>query len=419
MDHHHLFYHDWDPDYHANQLKGIYRRWTSKDRERIECTEGPAHFLRVQDGRESPDALVLSKPLAEKIRKALCVAHQYWRPPKRVADEEKELFENEARTEAWEEELEHLIEVMKKKVKKTGQATDQERIKLQDLLEERKKCHKNKRIDQYHRRLAEDSVKLGKERWINAWFTVQQELDRLWYPGTESRALAQEPGTEDIEDHTANRGGRLDREVPIMPNVLALSLGPGLILDREDKTTGPGIVEESLIPMTMEGRNDRVGEVVDNLVIDLSPAHGRKGMTVDNTMDNTMTELNPRIHMMVLRVRVRRLHLNLMFRVIRNSRLEITAKPALDWKRPDGYRDEDSQISEPDVMPSAIMADDVEQSFSDVSIDDSVEAMAGQEITRSAPSSRQAQDFKNGLKQLALEYNKRDTPSPKPTEPTE
>ena len=65
------------------------------------------------------------------------------------------------------------------------------------------------------------------------------------------------------------------------------------------------------------------------------------------------------------------------------------------------------------------MADDIGQSFSDVIIDDSVEAIAGQEITRSAPSSRQAQDFKDGLRQLALEYNKRETPSLNPTEPSE
>ncbi|KAI4643101.1 hypothetical protein J4E93_007170 [Alternaria ventricosa] len=332
MEPNHLFYHDWDPEYHANQLKGIYRRWTSKDRERIECTDGSAHFLRVQDRRESPDALVLSRPLAEKIRKALCIAHQYWRTPESVADEDKGRFEAEARTEAWEEELEHLIEVMKKKVKKTGQATDQERYKLQDLLEERKKCHRTKNYYQYYRRLAEDSVKLGKERWINAWYAVQQELDRVsismtliehlagvvQYQDNESGVVAQDPGMEDIDAHTAGRGERLDRKVHIMPNVLGLSLGLGLLLDREDKTTGPGIVEESLIPMTTEGRNDRVGEVVDNLVIDLSPAHGRKGMIVDNTMDNTMTELNPSIHTMVLRVRARRLRLIPMLRVVRN-----------------------------------------------------------------------------------------------------
>ncbi|KAI4924437.1 uncharacterized protein J4E92_007518 [Alternaria infectoria] len=133
------------------------------------------------------------------------------------------------------------------------------------------------------------------------------------FQDNESRALAQDPGTEDIEDHTANRGERLDRKVQIMPNSLALILGLSLVLDREGKTTGPDIAEESLIPMTMEGRNDRVGEVVDNLVIALSPAHGRKGMTVDNTM----TEL-PSIHTMVLRVRVRRFHLIHMLKVTLN-----------------------------------------------------------------------------------------------------
>jgi len=168
-------------------------------------------------------------------------------------------------------------------------------------------------------RCNKDSIACGcvKVRSINMTL-IKNLAEVIQYPGTENHVVAQNPETEDIEDHTANRGGRLDREVLIMPNVLALSLGPGLILDREDKTKGPGIVDESLIPTTMEGRNDRVGEVVDNLVVDLNPAHGRKGMTVDNTMDNTMTELNPRIHMMVLRVRVRRLHLIPMFRVVRN-----------------------------------------------------------------------------------------------------
>jgi len=98
------------------------------------------------------------------------------------------------------------------------------------------------------------------------------------------------------------------------------------------------------------------------------------------------------------------------------ARLEITAKPTLDWKRPGDYRDEGSQISKREVMPSAIVADDVEQSFSDVSIDNSVEALTAQAINPSVPMSQQAQDFKDGLQQLALEYNKRDTPSPKPTE---
>ena len=99
--------------------------------------------------------------------------------------------------------------------------------------------------------------------------------------------------------------------------------------------------------------------------------------------------------------------------------LAITAKPSHDWKRSSGYQDEDCQAAERNITPSAIMADDIVQSASDISIEDSVEAMAGQGITHSTPISRQAQDFKDGLRQLALEYTKRDTPSPKPTEPSE
>ena len=99
--------------------------------------------------------------------------------------------------------------------------------------------------------------------------------------------------------------------------------------------------------------------------------------------------------------------------------LEITAKPSHDWKRSSGYQDEDCQAAERNITPSAIMADDIVQSASDISIEDSVEAMAGQGITHSTPISRQAQDFKDGLRQLALEYTKRDTPSPNPTESSE
>ena len=144
---------------------------------------------------------------------------------------------------------------------------------------------------------------------------IQHLTGVIQYPDTESRVVAQDLGMEDVDTHTTGRGERLDRKVQIMPNVLALalSLGLSLVLDREDKTTGPDIAEESLIPMTTEGRNDRVGEVVDNLVIDLSPAHGRKGMNVDNTMTELLS-----IHMTVLRVHVRRLHLIPMFRVVRN-----------------------------------------------------------------------------------------------------
>jgi hypothetical protein len=94
---------------------------------------------------------MLSEPLVEKIQNALCIAHQYWTIPEKVVVDERVRFEKEAKTRAWEEELEHLIKVKKKKVRRTGGATREERDKLQELLEEWRKCQKNQQHYQYHR----------------------------------------------------------------------------------------------------------------------------------------------------------------------------------------------------------------------------------------------------------------------------
>jgi hypothetical protein len=56
----------------------------------------------------------------------LCIAHQYWTIPEKVAVDERVRFEKEAKTQAWEEELDHLIKVKKKKVRRTGGATREE-----------------------------------------------------------------------------------------------------------------------------------------------------------------------------------------------------------------------------------------------------------------------------------------------------
>ena len=455
MEPNHLFYHDWDPEYHVNQLKGIYRRWTSKDRERIECTDRSAHFLRVQDGRESPDALVLSKPLAEKIRKALCIAHQYWRTPESVADEDKGRFEAGARTEAWEEELEHLIEVMKKKVRKTGQATDQERNKLQDLLEERKKCHRTKKYYQYYRRLAEDSVKLGKERWINAWFAVQQELDRLWVRDgqidryepdrassrddsvprhREPRARSRSRDRRHRRSHREQRREARSRSTNHAKRPRTESRSRSHSRSRRQDNRSRHRRRE---PHTHDhGRQERLSgrsrgqSRYRSQSRSWSQRHARRqhhGQHHDraqseNSHDGLASPRSPassHSHVQSDPELWRVAGSNCDTCDITPARLEITAKPSLDWNRPDDYRDKDSQISVRDVVPAAIMADDVEHPFSDISIDDSVEAWTGQATNPSVPMSQQAQDFRDGLRQLALEYNKRETPSPKPTEPCE
>ena len=447
MEPNHLFYHDWDPEYHVNQLKGIYRRWTSKDRERIECTDRSAHFLRVQDGRESPDALVLSKPLAEKIRKALCIAHQYWRTPESVADEDKGRFEAGARTEAWEEELEHLIEVMKKKVRKTGQATDQERNKLQDLLEERKKCHRTKKYYQYYRRLAEDSVKLGKERWINAWFAVQQELDRLWvrdgqidrydpdraFGRGDSVPRHREPRgrsrSRDGRHRRSHRGQRREARSQSTnhaqrPRAESRSRSQSRSRRRDSRSRhhGRGWRTHEYRPKERSNRQSGGQSCYRSQSRSRSRRHDRRqhhDRASEYSHDGLASPRSPapsQSHVQSDPELWRVAGSNCDTCDITPARLNITAKPSLDWNRPDDYRDEDSQISVRNVVPSAIMADDVEHSFSDVSIDDSVEALTGQAINPSVTMSQQAQDFKDGLRQLALEYNKRDTPSPNPAQ---
>lgn len=130
----------------------------------------------------------------------------------------------------------------------------------------------------------------------------------------ESRTVARDLRKEDIEVHTANRGGRLDREVPIMPNTLAMRLGPGFVLSREDEIVGPGTVGKSLRRVDIEARIDQMSEAVDNLAMALSLVQGHEGMTIDNTMTGLQS-----IAMLVLGiVRLRQLHLILLLRVIRN-----------------------------------------------------------------------------------------------------
>ncbi|KAI4950180.1 hypothetical protein J4E91_004836 [Alternaria rosae] len=234
----------------------------------------------------------------------------------------------------------------------------------------------------------------------------------------ESRTAVRDPRKEDIEAHTANRCGRLDREVPIMPNTLAMRLGRGLVLSREDEIVGPGTVGKSLRRVDIEARMDQMSEAVDNLAMALSLVQGHEGMTIDNTMTGLQS-----IAMLVLGISDPELWR--MAELICDTsetppaHLEITAKPSCDWTRPDGYRAEASHIAERDVMPSVIVADDDELSFIDVSTDDSTEAMSEQNLTHSTPISRQTGDFKDGLYRLALEYDKRDTLSPSPTNPSE
>jgi hypothetical protein len=105
-------------------------------------TDGPTKIVDIRDSKRLVAALMMSESLAEKIQNALCIAHEYWGFGKGVPAETMTLFEKEAKTQSWADELEHLINVTKEKVKNTGGATHEQRDELQDLLEERIKCQK-------------------------------------------------------------------------------------------------------------------------------------------------------------------------------------------------------------------------------------------------------------------------------------
>jgi hypothetical protein len=84
--------------------------------------------------------------------------------------------------------------------------------------------------------------------------------------------------------------------------------------------------------------------------------------------------------------------------------LENTAKSAQYLRRTDGYRDGDIQVIEPGGA---------------VSIDGRVTTMAEEAVRDVAPISRQNQDFQDGLRKLALQFDIGDTASQNSIEPLE
>lgn len=118
MDNHHLFYPEHDPNFTSTQQDLLYRRWTTQVKDGLEFTDGSAKLVSIRDGPTSVAALMLSESLAEKIQNALCIAHQYWSFAESIPEEIKTRFEKEAETQSCEDELEHIIELTKRKVKR-------------------------------------------------------------------------------------------------------------------------------------------------------------------------------------------------------------------------------------------------------------------------------------------------------------
>jgi hypothetical protein len=448
MDHHYLLYSDYDPKFHSNQLDQIYRDWTRHDRDRLRCTPEQAYFLGIrEDEGDIFDTLVLSETLVEKIQHALCIAHQYWTIPEKVAAEEKVRFENEARTQAWGEELEHLIGVTKKKVKRTGRATDKERDTLQKLLEEWKKCEKTKKYYHYHRQKHENRIKLGRERWINAWFAVQQELDRLWVRDgqIEKYRPEQPPGghtsvsrrgeprgrsrSRERRQRNSNRGHRREsgsRNTDRRSDTGSRSRSRSRRQARDPKHREQESQTQGHRQQERSSRESRGRSRSSSQSRPLSQTRGRKR---DHYELHRYQHLGPKnkLYRQVALSPIRSdsdglwrmAGSNLDSEEMTQGFLAHIAKPAHYRRELEACRDGYVSIAEHGVTPAASTTDEVEQPDGTVSILGSTDVMANNAIQPTTSILQQAQYFENGLRELALDFDNRDMPTPKPTEPSE
>ena len=392
-----IFWSKYDPSYFTNQRERIYDRWTVPGKEQLRLIDGPAELVDFRDGRKHGTALLLSESLADSVHKALCITHAYWALPEQIDEGEKLCLQNETRMQSWNKELEHFIEVTKEEVRKNGKATREQRDLLRELFEEQGQCQKDLKNNQRHRQKLEDTIKLGKERWTNAWIKVQHELERVWV------------GAGQVKEFRHGRANERDASVPRRREPRARSRPRERRHRRQERSSGQDREHSSHYSPSRSRRHDDYRRRRGRNSPHRNAGHRNRPSSPASSHSHAQSDAE-------------------LWRMeesicdpseITPALLAITAKPPLDWKRVDGYRDEDCQVADRDITPSAIMADDVEQSLSDISIDDSVEAMAERDTTHSTPTSRQAQDFHDGLHRLTLEYNKRDTPSPKPCEPSE
>jgi hypothetical protein len=66
---------DLEPERAKKFVRKIYRQWTRRGRDAWRYADEPAKLIHVSGSRVS--ALLLSVELADNIRKALCIAHEY------------------------------------------------------------------------------------------------------------------------------------------------------------------------------------------------------------------------------------------------------------------------------------------------------------------------------------------------------
>jgi hypothetical protein len=427
MEHHHLFYSDYEPDYHSNQLDSIYRRWTVEGKDKLVCTNGSARLIDVPEDQGTVAAVLLSEPLAGKIQKALCIAHSYWTSPEKIAAEEKTRFENEAKTQSWKDELEYQIKSTKKKMRRTGGATREQRVELVKLLEERMKCQKTQEWNQRQRQTHEDTVKLAKERWSNAWFAVQQELDRLWvlagrvnesrHGQTYARSASVSIDGE-LQCHSTSRSPRR-RNCDQNQRLEARSRSA----NHRSHAHGRGCTRSHHSASRPRSRSqnsrvrDRRREPSAHVHRQARSSRRDRGRSRSRSQSFSRWSDDRRYRDMTVspaRSAASGAELNRLAdsmcdtSKILQGFLDVT-KPAQYLPITGGNRDEDVEVVSFGVAPSASIADCIGQLDSAVTIDDSGASTAGKAFPDIAPISQQAQEFQDGLRKLALQYDSGNT----------
>ena len=363
MENYHLFHPEHDPEFDSKQLEGIYQRWTAQDHIRDSYTDGPTKTVNILEHGRWVVALMMSRSLAEKTQNALCIAHEYWDFAEGVPDKMKTLFEKEARTQSWEDELNHLIKLTKKKVRRTGKPTREQRDGLKMLLEERLKCRKTMEWNERQRQKHEEAVKLGRERWTNAWFSVQQELDRVWVDDDKVKRYRR--GQSHAQEASVPRSRQ--------PRRRSRSRSP----DRRDHS-----------PSRSRSRSfSRFGNDRPCRDIAVSPARSAASCAELNRMAGSICEKSE---------------------ILREPR-ESVAKTVQYLPKIHGFRKGDAQVVEFEVSPSLSVADSVQQSNGASNVDDRIASIAGRVSLDIVPISQQAQEFQDGLRKLALQYDSGDT----------
>jgi hypothetical protein len=114
----------------------------------------------------------MSEDLADKFRKALCIAHEYWCFQEWAADKKKEIEQRRIKAIGWKEELNCLINLARRRTESRVSATQEQRDELERLLEERVRNKQTQEHLQSRLQAITDDTNLGKGRWIEAWAEV-------------------------------------------------------------------------------------------------------------------------------------------------------------------------------------------------------------------------------------------------------